>query len=139
MEDHMIRLICGPKGTGKTKTILEAVNVAVDNAKGDIVFITDKKFDSLRVNFSVRVIYADDFDIKGVDAFRGFIKGLFAGNADIEYLYIDGLMRILGTDADLQGFFEDLILLEKEYGFKAEITISKEVKDLPAIAQGFAI
>ena len=131
----MIRLICGPKGTGKTKTILNSVNACVDGAKGDIVFITQKKFDTLRVNFNVRVIYTDDFSIASPEQMRGFIKGLFAGNADIEYLFIDGLMRIIGAEADLDGFFKDLIKLEKEYGFKAMITISKDAKDLPGFVR----
>lgn len=134
----MIRLICGPKGTGKTKTILNSVNACVDGAKGDIVFITQKKFDTLRVNFNVRVIYTEDYSVSGAEQTRGFIKGLFAGNADIEYLYIDGLLRIIGENGDLEGFFKDLIALEKEYGFKASITISKEVKDLPEFVRGFA-
>ncbi|MBP5372907.1 MAG: hypothetical protein J6Y44_01825 [Clostridia bacterium] len=133
----MIRLICGPKGTGKTKTILESVNACVDGAKGDIVFITPKKFDTLRLSFDVRVIYTDDFGICGAEQTRGFIKGLFAGNADIEYVYIDGLLRIIGNDSDLTDFFKDLIDLEREYGFKAVITLSKDKKELPEFVQGF--
>ena len=134
----MIRLICGPKGTGKTKTILDSVNACVSGAKGDIVFITQKKFDTLRVNFDVRVIYTDDYAIEGSDQLRGFIKGLFAGKSDIEYLYVDGLLRIIGAEGDLVGFFKDLIALEKEYGFKAMITISKEVNELPEFVKELA-
>ena len=134
----MIRLICGPKGTGKTKTILDFVNASVDAAKGDIVFITDKKIDTLRVNFAVRVLYANDFCIDNSDSFRGFIDGLVAGNSDIEYLFIDGLTRIIGSDKGLEGFFKELIRLEKEYGFKATLTISKEAGDLPEFVRGFA-
>lgn len=135
----MINLICGPKGTGKTKTILDSVNACVDKAKGDIVFITDKKFDTLRVSFNVRVLYANDFNIHSPESFRGFVNGLLAGNSDIEYIYIDGLMRIVGDDADLDGLFTDLERLEKEYGFKAIITISKNVDALPERVRGFAV
>ena len=135
----MINLICGPKGTGKTKTILDSVNECVDKAKGDIVFITDKKFDTLRVSFSVRVLYANDFNIHDPDSFRGFINGLLAGNADIEYIFIDGLMRIVGDDAELEGFFEDLKKLEREYGFKAIITVSKAIDALPDCMKEYAV
>ena len=134
----MIRLICGPKGTGKTKTILEAVNACVDTAKGDIVFITQKKFETTRVNFNVRVVYTDEFSVVGAEQLRGFIKGLFAGNSDIEYIYIDGLMRIVGIDADVTELFKDIVELEKQYGFKAIITISKYKEELPEFVRGFA-
>ena len=50
----MIRLICGPKGTGKTKIILEEMNKSIEGAKGDLVFITDKKKESTRgIDFNV--------------------------------------------------------------------------------------
>ena len=135
----MIRLICGPKGTGKTKMILQDVNSVVDTAKGDIVYITEKKFDTRSVSFNVRVLYTTEFGVDGVDCFRGFIAGLVAGNADIEYLYIDGLSRIVGIDSDTTKFFEDLIALERAFGFKTVITISKPVDELPEIARAYAI
>ena len=123
----MIRLFCGPKGTGKTKIILDEIDRSVDVAKGDIVFITDKKQDSTnRINFNVRVIYTEEFDIHGEKAFGGFIKGLMAGNSDIEYLFIDGLARIVGTDNDdIANFLNVIKRLEGEYGFNATITVSK--------------
>ena len=134
----MIRLICGPKGTGKTKTILDSLNASVGKAKGDIVFITQKKFETSCVDFNVRVIYTEDYAVNCPGQMRGFIKGLFAGNSDIEYLYIDGLMRIVGADADLNDFFKDLIALEKEYKFNAIITITMEKSELPEFVQKYA-
>jgi len=123
----MIKIYCGPKGTGKTKIILEQIDKAVDAAKGDIVFITDRKNESIRViNFNVRVLYTDDFDVNCATGFGGFVKGLMAGNSDIEYLFIDGLARIIGEDdKDIADFIEILEDLEKEYGFKVTLTVSK--------------
>ena len=134
----MIKLICGPKGAGKTKTILKYVDDCVGVAKGDIVYITDKKMDSTRINFNVRVLYADDFGIDSAEKFLGFINGLMAGNSDIEYIYVDGLSRIVGADSDLNAFFKNLIKRESEYGFKAFITISKEVESLPEFVRQYA-
>ena len=37
----MIKIIYGPKGTGKTKAIIECANGAVEKAKGHVIFITD--------------------------------------------------------------------------------------------------
>ena len=43
----MIKLIYGPKGFGKTKIIMDDVDAAAKQAKGNVVFITDKKISSI--------------------------------------------------------------------------------------------
>ena len=134
----MIRLLCGPKGTGKTQLIVGEIDKAVENAKGDIVFITDKKKDSIRLDFNVRVLYTDEFDVNCAKCFGGFIKGLMAGNSDIEYLYIDGLLRIIGDDdAAFEQFMKVLTRLEKEYGFNAVVTVSKIKEQIPPQYQAY--
>lgn len=135
----MISLICGKKGAGKTKIILDEVARSAEVAKGDIVFITDNKFETANVDFKVRVLYANDFGVNCPYCFRGFVKGLFAGNSDIEYLFIDGLFRIIGgEEKDFQAFIEDLEWLEKEYGFKAALTVSMDKEALPEFAKKYA-
>ena len=134
----MIRLLCGPKGTGKTQLIVGEIDKAVENAKGDIVFITDKKKDSIRLDFNVRVLYTDEFDVNCAKCFGGFIKGLMAGNSDIEYLYIDGLLRIIGDeDAAFEQFMKVVTWLEKEYGFNVVVTVSKEKEQIPPKYQAY--
>ena len=39
----MVKLIVGLKGTGKTKIILDSVNETAKSAKGNVVFIQQKK------------------------------------------------------------------------------------------------
>lgn len=135
----MISLICGMKGTGKTKLILEEAAKSVETAKGDIVFITDNKFETTGINFKVRVVYANEYEVYCANCFRGFIKGLFAGNADIEYLFVDGLFRIIGgKEEDFKAVIEDLEKLGKIYNFKAVLTVSMDKKDLPEFAKAYA-
>ncbi|MBP5177206.1 MAG: hypothetical protein ILP02_01335 [Clostridia bacterium] len=131
----MINVISGPKGTGKTKIILAEIDKALGAAKGDIVFITDKKNESIRViDFNVRVLYTEDFGVACEKCFSGFVKGLMAGNSDIEYLFIDGLTRIIGNDmGDICAFLDQIIGLEKEYGFKVMMTVSKVKTEFPEI------
>ena len=134
----MIQLICGPKGTGKTKIILERLNQTAETAKGDIVFITDKRVSTVGVNFKVRCICTEEFGVNEVNQFTGFIKGLLAGNADIEYLYIDGICRIIGKENDtLDAFIAVIESLQKEYGFKAVLTISAEKSELSEKLTGY--
>lgn len=135
----MIRIICGPKGTGKTKVILDEVDSSVKVAKGDVVFITDKKIDSAKIDFKVRCLYAEEFNINNADSLRGYINGLVAGNSDIEYLFIDGVMRVIKSDAmGLENFFNDVLRLEKEYGLKVMMTISIAKENLPSYLAKYA-
>ena len=135
----MIRLIYGPKGTGKTQQIVNDANNAVANAKGNIVFVTDKKFDTVRLDFNVKVIYTENFDIHCAACFSGFLKGLLAGNSDIEYLFLDGLVRVVGDDNKaLEQVFDTIKTLEKEYGFTCEISVSKTKETLPEVMKELA-
>lgn len=128
----MIRIISGPKGTGKTKVMLEMLSKACDDAKGDIVFITDKRFNTVNINFKARLLYTEEFGVMELNSFIGFVKGLLAGNADIEYLFIDGLCKMTGYETENVAAFTDaLIKLEREYGFKAFLTISMDNDKIP--------
>ena len=43
-----MKIIYGPKGTGKTKAIIESANSAIDIAKGHVIFIRDKKIKKIK-------------------------------------------------------------------------------------------
>lgn len=128
----MIKLIYGEKGSGKTKVILESLNETAKTARGNVVFISQKKAYSANIDFNVRCVYTEDFAFKGVGGFIGFIDGLMAGNADIEYVYIDGILRIAECEAvDLESFFDEAEKLSKEYGVKFVLTLSSAKENLP--------
>lgn len=128
----MIKLIYGEKGSGKTKVILESLNETAKSASGNVVFISQKKAYSANIDFNVRCVYTEDFDVKGVNGFIGFIDGLMAGNADIQYVYIDGILRIAECEAaDLEEFFNEAEKLSKEYGVKFVLTVSSAKENLP--------
>ena len=89
-----MKIIYGPKGTGKTKIIIDMANEVVDSAKGHVVFITDTKRYTFDLKYLIRFIDTKDFAVEGESGFRGFIKGIVAANADNEYVFIDGIARI---------------------------------------------
>ena len=130
----MIKIVYGPKGFGKTKIMLDEVNKASSEARGNVVFISDKRFNTVNINFNVRCCYAEDYDIDTAQAFKGFLNGLLAGNSDIEYLFIDGLKRIIGDD--LRGgkaLFKSIRQLKKSYpNLKFVISVSSAKEELPA-------
>lgn len=128
----MIKLICGPKGFGKTKIIIEQANSAVAGAKGHVVFVNDTKrymYDLVR---EVRVIDTKDFQITGEEALIGFIKGIVAANSDTQYIFIDGAARIAGKPLEeLAAFYYMLEKLANDNNMVITLTVSAQEEELP--------
>ena len=127
-----MKIIYGPKGTGKTKAIIECANSALDTAKGHVIFITDTNRYTRELKYTIRFLDVTGFDVQGEDGFRGFIKGIVAANGDNEYIYIDGIARITGKSlGELENIFNAMENLEADYGVKFVLTCSAGKEDLP--------
>ena len=100
-----MKIVYGAKGTGKTKTVINSANDAVETAKGHIVFVTDTKRYMYDLKREIRFIDVDDFAVTGEDGLRGFLKGIIAANADNELVYVDGVARIAGKELSALGDF----------------------------------
>ena len=134
----MIKIICGPKGSGKTKKIIDAANSAVAIAKGHLIFITDTKRYMYDLKREVRFIDCSDYAIAGEDALCGFVKGAIAGNYDNEYIYIDGIARIAGKGiGEMATFFYMMEKVAEMRGLEITITCSCAEEDLPDFAKKY--
>ena len=147
----MIKIICGPKGSGKTKRIIDAANGAVDTAKGHLIFITDTKRYMYDLRREVRFIDVSDYSvagedalcgfIKGVageDALCGFIKGVIAGRYDNEFVYVDGVARIAGKAIkDMAQLFYMLEKVAQMRSLTIYITCSCAEEELPEFAKKY--
>ena len=132
----MIKLVYGSKGTGKTKQLIDAANMNVQNAKGVSVFITDTKRYMYDLNRNIRFVDVKDWNITGEDALCGFVKGIAAGNSDYEYIYIDGIVRIAGKE--LAGIFYMLDKVSEENSITVTITCSASKEELPDFIAKYA-
>ena len=94
----MVKLYAGLSGTGKTKEMLRDLDLAVENESGSIVCI--EKGNKLRfdVNYKVRLIEYQTYELDGEEDLRAFISGLHAGNFDITHIFLKSIHRLLGTD-----------------------------------------
>ena len=94
----MIKLFIGGKGSGKTKTLIEMVNNAVNVSKGNVVCI--EKGDKLihDITYKARLIDTDAYSVYDADALYGFIAGILASNSDITDLFVDSALKIIGND-----------------------------------------
>ena len=81
----MVKLIVGRKGTGKTKMMVDAANLASHEKDGSIVFII--KDDRLKhdLDREIRMIVMDEFEyVTNIDEYIGFIYGIISSKYDIQ-------------------------------------------------------
>lgn len=128
----MIKIVYGPKGSGKTKKIIDAANAAVSEAKGHLIFITDTKRYMYDLKRDIRFIDVTDYSVAGEDALCGFIKGAVAGNYDNEYIFVDGIARIAGKKlSEMAGIFYMLEKVSEMRNLQMYITCSCAKEELP--------
>lgn len=126
----MIKLITGPKGSGKTKQMLDMINENLPKVKGNIVCIEKSMQETHNVNPNVRLIDVDEYKVDTYEKFYGLFAGVLAGNYDIEQIYIDGVMKI--ADCEIEHVSKLLNAIETIANDKfVVITVSAEEKDLP--------
>lgn len=134
----MIKVIYGPKGTGKTKIIIDEANAKVSQAKGHLIFITNTKRYMYDLHRDIRLIDTEDYKIAGEEALCGFVKGAVAANNDNEYLFIDGAARIAGKEIkDMAAFYYMLERLADSNNLTVYVTCSCEKEDLPDFVKKF--
>ena len=129
----MIEIICGEKGTGKTKRIISLANDISDKAKGSMVFIDDDNSYMYDLGYSIRFINVTDYALNDPDMFLGFLCGLCASDFDLEYVFVDRFENVIHADlGQLKGFFEQLEALVQKHSLHVILSVSKGREDLPA-------
>lgn len=103
----MLKLIIGVKGTGKTKTLINLVNGALEVTKGDVVCI--EKGVKLRYDIkpTARLVDVEEYMIADAQSLYGFVAGILASNHDVTDLFIDSTLKICKED---RAAFEVLVV-----------------------------
>ena len=96
----MVKLIMGLKGSGKTKNLIELINKAAEEEAGDVVCIEKGSKLTYDIPYKVRLIDTSHYDFTGYDYLKGFINGLYSANYDITHIFIDSVLKIIGTGID---------------------------------------
>ena len=125
----MIHVIMGLKGSGKTKKMIDGINAAVAEAKGDVVCIEYGKKLTYDVNYKVRLVDSQEYAISNPDLLKGFLSGLHAGNFDITHVFIDNLYKTIGKDVAAA---EDFITWCATFAANNNMNITMTVSEDPA-------
>ena len=122
----MIRVILGDKGSGKTKTMCDMANEHVQNVKGSVVFLSKNNRLTTDLKYNIRLICMEDYKhITDSDEYIGFIYGIIASDHDIEYIFIDSILKHADFSlADLPEFIDRLKSITEDYGPKFVVSIS---------------
>lgn len=123
----MVKVIMGNRGSGKTKQLIDLVNVAVNEEAGSVVCVECGKNLRLNIKYSAKLIDISEFSMElGYDYLFAFVCGLYSGNYDITHVFIDGLYRVTGEDDNSKAgaFLEKLEAFSKNSGIKFTITVS---------------
>ena len=121
----MLKLIIGVKGTGKTKTLINLVNTAVDHSHGDVVCI--EKGVKLRydVKYQARLIDTNEYFVTDAQSLYGFVAGILASNHDVTDLFIDSALKICNNDAAAFDFFvEEVAKIAEKLNLNVVMTSS---------------
>ena len=97
----MVELVIGPKGSGKTKYMTEAICAAAQKSAGNVVYITEGLESGWDIPHDVRVIDLAEFpQIDTYGELYAFVCGLLSGNYDITNVFIDGLYALCGKQEE---------------------------------------
>ncbi len=126
----MVKVIMGVPGTGKTKQLIDLVNVAINKESGNVVCI--EKGEKLRyeIKYNARLVDIASHNLEqSPDAFYGFVCGLYAGNYDITHIFIDNFYKVINCNCHecVEKMLEKLEAFSQETGVKFTVTISADI------------
>ena len=133
----MIEIICGEKGKGKTKELLNKVNSSVKGTEGSIVYLDKSQKHMYELNNKARLINVADYPISNCDEFLGFICGIISQDHDLEEMYLDSFLTIasIESDHDILKAIEKLDIISEKYKVRFILSVSKDKSALPECAK----
>ena len=137
----MIEIICGEKGKGKTKELLDKVNSAVGTQSGNIVYLDKSQKHMYELNNKIRLINVMDFPIDNCDEFLGFICGIVSQDHDLEEMYLDSFLTIASIDDEngITKAIEKLDVISEKFKVKFVLSVSRDINRLPECAKAKVI
>ena len=124
----MVKVMMGPKGTGKTKQMIDLINTAVDNENGNVVAIAHGSNLTFDISYKIRLIDTSEYKLGSLAHLQGFINGLYASNYDITHVFVESLTKIIPCEVnnDVEDFLDWLEGFSEKRGIKFTVSISAD-------------
>ena len=127
---NLIKVIFGETGAGKTKRIIDIANETLKTAN-DSQYMFGLKHD-------IRFVDASEYHIDSPKMFFGFVSGIAAQDFDLEYLFVDGFMKIVHHPLDtLEDLFKEMAAFAERRKVKLVLSITGSVNDAPAFLKPY--
>ncbi|WP_077368117.1 hypothetical protein [Anaerosalibacter sp. Marseille-P3206] len=129
----MVKFICGTKGSGKTKYLIDMANEEIKKGNGNIAFIDVDDNHIFSLDYDVRLINAMEFNIKSIESFYGFLCGIIGMDYDVEKIYVDGIYELIDLKPeDLVNLADSLEKISSKFNTEFYIGIDYTKEDLPS-------
>ena len=136
----MVKLVCGSKGTSKTRTMVEMGNSALETAKGKIFFLEANNKHIFDLNYNIKYVNTKEYGIVGTEQFLSFVYGMLAADYDIELVYIDGLYKIAKIDlSNLEEVVTKLEIASDKFEVDFIMSVNHDKSEVPEKLQPYVI
>ncbi|MDR2087994.1 MAG: hypothetical protein LBP73_01415 [Clostridiales Family XIII bacterium] len=137
----MVKLIVGPKGTGKTKRMISLANDRVEKSDGSVVFINKNQRLMYDLKYTIRVVSMEDYEeITNSDEYIGFIFGIISSNHDIEAIFIDSILKHADVSKeDIPEFLDRLAQIAEKYEIEIIVSLSAQPEELGGAIRHFTV
>jgi len=128
----MLKIFAGLKGSGKTKNLIEMVNAAQKETKGNVVCIEYGTKLIHEINNATRLVNIATYGVDDWEKLYGFVCGILASNYDLTDLFIDSALKICKNDVDgFKEFAQKVTPLLESQNVNFTMTASIEVENIP--------
>lgn len=128
----MVKFILGAKGAGKTKWLIDNANKDMKEGNGNIAFVDVDDNHIFSLNYNVRLINANEYNIDNLDSFYGFLCGLLGMDYDLEKIYVDGIYKVINLGIeDIKNLHEKLNSIAEKTNTDFYINVDFVADELP--------
>ncbi len=135
----MIKVHFGLKGSGKTKKLIDDVNRAINEEKGNVVCITEGNRLMHDIDREARMVNTEQFDIKNFDVFVGMLCGIIAQDFDVTHIFIDSVFKSVPSEsvANIDCLISALEMLEKKFDVSFTLMVSADVAEATELVKKY--
>ena len=134
----MIKLVIGPKGSGKTGRLVDTLNRLEKDA--NVVCLESGKRLDRQVKPFVRLVDVSEYPVRSYRDLLPFIAGISAKDFDIDEIYVDSINKVAKSSslAELESFVQELEQFSRNHEIHVTMTLSVLLEELPESLRAYA-